>query len=169
MKERILTEEQTQRRRDSRRKWRNKNPDYTSKYKAEHLDHCKEVEMAYREAHKDDKREYDRVYRETNKERISSRKKSYHVHRSSAHKRVYDDCIGEWVCAICGVSDGVQLDVHHKNQCRDDNSPENLVCLCKNCHQALHRRWQNVVIPTLINNNLVDWQGNIILEEKTNG
>lgn len=43
-------------------------------------------------------------------------------------------------CRICG-RDGVEakLNVHHKDICRDHNYYSNLVTLCSDCHQAIHR------------------------------
>lgn len=33
--------------------------------------------------------------------------------------------------------------LHHKNKNNKDNRIENLVLLCPNCHQLLHRHWNN--------------------------
>lgn len=159
----MLSEEQKQKRRESRRKWRQKNPNYTKQYKLEHAERCQQMGSDYRIAHKDQKREYDKLYRQNNAEQIAERKRSYHAHRSSSHKRVYDDQVGVWECSLCGAVEGeIQLDIHHKNQDKTDNRPENLVCLCKTCHQLLHQKWSNQVIPSLIESGIVDWDGNII-------
>ncbi len=41
-------------------------------------------------------------------------------------------------CAICGISDWlnqkIQLELDHVNGCSEDNSEQNLRCLCPNCH-----------------------------------
>lgn len=39
-------------------------------------------------------------------------------------------------CAVCGDSD--ELVVHHINGDRDNNALENLVPMCKPCHQTIH-------------------------------
>jgi len=40
-------------------------------------------------------------------------------------------------CANCGDEEG--LEVHHINGDREDNDPENLIPLCRQCHRRLHR------------------------------
>lgn len=85
--------------------------------------------------------------------------------RGLPHKRVYTDGGGVWKCFYCGATheDGVELHIHHKNQDRTDNSFDNLVCLCADCHLGiLHSRWNSVTIPTLIRRGIVDWEGNIM-------
>lgn len=44
-------------------------------------------------------------------------------------------------CSRCGFvpEDICQLDTHHINEDHRDNSPENLVTLCANCHRLLHK------------------------------
>lgn len=42
-------------------------------------------------------------------------------------------------CEVCGIiSDN--LEVHHKNCNRSDNNPNNLITLCKCCHQRVHHK-----------------------------
>jgi ribosomal protein L37AE/L43A len=43
-------------------------------------------------------------------------------------------------CEHCG-SVGPRLGLHHKDEDRTNNSPENLLTLCPKCHTALH--WKN--------------------------
>lgn len=43
-------------------------------------------------------------------------------------------------CAICGYNDDNDislLDVHHIDENRDNNDPDNLIVLCPNCHRKL--------------------------------
>lgn len=40
-------------------------------------------------------------------------------------------------CVVCNESD--VLDVHHIDECKENNEVNNLVCLCPTHHQALHR------------------------------
>ena len=92
--------------------------------------------------------------------------------RGLPHKRAYTDNGGVWMCYYCGTTmeDGVELHIHHKDQDPTNNSFENLVCLCEQCHLGvLHRRWNNVVIPELIRRGIVDWEGNIREESVDNG
>lgn len=41
------------------------------------------------------------------------------------------------VCQDCGTADDI-LDVHHKDRNRENNSLDNLVLLCRPCHQRRH-------------------------------
>lgn len=87
--------------------------------------------------------------------------------RGLPHKRIYTDNGGIWECYYCKATreDGVELHIHHKDQVRTNNSFENLVCLCKQCHlHILHSRFNNETIPQLIRSGIVDWEGNIIKE-----
>lgn len=79
---------------------------------------------------------------------------------------MYEDSGREWKCEICGLRDVSKLQIHHKDQNSTNNDIENLVCLCKSCHTKLHNKWQNEVIPMLINNGVVNWDGKV--KEKIN-
>lgn len=47
---------------------------------------------------------------------------------------------GEDSCAICGYNKFQQaLQVHHKDMNRTNNSKDNLIILCSNCHTVLHK------------------------------
>jgi len=43
-----------------------------------------------------------------------------------------------WRCQVCGSMSG--LEVHHRQRRsqRGDDSEENLITLCSNCHRAIH-------------------------------
>ena len=76
------------------------------------------------------------------KREINAKSSEYHRQRDKTmgkpHKRVYTKNGGVWKCAMCGATheDGVQLDIHHKDQNRYNNNFSNLVCLCKQCHDG---------------------------------
>ena len=44
----------------------------------------------------------------------------------------------ERVCEICGSTRSI--DVHHKDHDFHNNSPENLMVLCRSCHMKIHRK-----------------------------
>lgn len=41
-------------------------------------------------------------------------------------------------CEVCGAI--IDLEVHHKDEDRTNNSPENLITLCESCHQRVHSK-----------------------------
>jgi hypothetical protein len=43
------------------------------------------------------------------------------------------------ICASCGFSNILALEVHHIDKNRDNNSIENLKVLCANCHTLTHK------------------------------
>jgi len=42
------------------------------------------------------------------------------------------------VCSLCGETERCCLEVHHKDRNRDNNSLDNLIVLCANCHLKVH-------------------------------
>lgn len=42
------------------------------------------------------------------------------------------------ICKRCGLKDARVLNVHHKDQNRRNNEPNNLVWLCMSCHYLVH-------------------------------
>lgn len=50
-------------------------------------------------------------------------------------------------CIVCGETKIV--DVHHLNENRKDNSPDNLVPVCPTHHQYIHSRYKNLVMPII--------------------
>ena len=52
-------------------------------------------------------------------------------------------------CAICGFNKVVAI--HHIDNNRHNNSPENLIPLCPNHHEMLHSKWSNEVVPLIEN------------------
>jgi len=47
-------------------------------------------------------------------------------------------------CKICGINDKRLLVVHHKDRKRTNNSLDNLVWLCLNCHYLVHHHNKKV-------------------------
>lgn len=50
-------------------------------------------------------------------------------------------------CIICGFDKVVA--VHHIDEDRSNNSPENLIPLCPNHHEMFHSEWKNEVAPLI--------------------
>ena len=46
-------------------------------------------------------------------------------------------------CSICGFSHLV--DIHHKDHNKSNNTKENLVVLCPNCHMLVHKKKMNLI------------------------
>lgn len=87
-------------------------------------------------------------------------KKEYLKKRGLLHKRVYTDGGGEWKCALCGTTwdDGAELHIHHKDQINSNNDFNNLVCLCRSCHEKVHNNWI-MCVKELVDLGIVDWTG----------
>jgi hypothetical protein len=53
----------------------------------------------------------------------------------------------ELVCSRCGYDEfSSSVDIHHVDHDRSNNSKENLIPLCSNCHKALHNgKWEHTV------------------------
>jgi nitrate/TMAO reductase-like tetraheme cytochrome c subunit len=47
-------------------------------------------------------------------------------------------------CAVCGERSNQHLDVHHINGDKHNNTPENLVALCRTCHMNMEHTSQEV-------------------------
>lgn len=56
----------------------------------------------------------------------------------SARKIVYLIENREKVCEICGST--VNVDIHHKDGNHQNNDSENLMLVCRSCHNKLHRQ-----------------------------
>ncbi len=107
-------------------------------------------------------------YKDPNKQR------EYHIeyrkYRRSIPKRVFTLNGGVWVCEICGATrdNGVQLDIHHKDQDSNNNKFDNLSCLCSKCHQKLHAQWYKNIIPRVITesirNGSRDWRDGHVID-----
>lgn len=57
--------------------------------------------------------------------------------RTSARKIMETIIKPEYKCAICGRTDK-KLDVHHKDGNCKNNNPDNLILLCRSCHNKHH-------------------------------
>lgn len=60
------------------------------------------------------------------------------------YRAIYLRAGGVLECARCGYDEfNCGIDVHHLDENRDNNTKENLIALCSNCHRALHNnKWQ---------------------------
>lgn len=59
-------------------------------------------------------------------------------HGRGSYRKILKRSGTEPVCALCGSTDDRVLIVHHKDVNRKNNSLENLVWLCRNCHYLVH-------------------------------
>ena len=71
----------------------------------------------------------------------STKNKSHYYHPSfktgiQAYRHIYRDSHKDIKCEKCGSTKF--LCIHHLDENRNNNSLENLQCLCKSCHQKLH-------------------------------
>lgn len=67
----------------------------------------------------------------------------------SNHEKVYDECYEQYgsKCFICYNSQNKKpvawdLIIHHLNHCHEDDRIENMIPVCRSCHQKLHRWWK---------------------------
>lgn len=58
-------------------------------------------------------------------------------------------------CAMCGLEEECCLQVHHIDEDRSNPSLENLIILCANCHNRIHRGGYNITEEILNNRELV--------------
>lgn len=63
---------------------------------------------------------------------------SIDIQTSKIHKKLLDEHIKEYKCENCGnttwLGNPIPLEVHHKDGNRHNNTIENFVLLCPNCH-----------------------------------
>lgn len=57
-----------------------------------------------------------------------------------------------YMCTQCGLSEsesqvkyGQELSVHHKDEDKENNDPDNLTTVCKGCHQRTHWNFDRIV------------------------
>lgn len=58
-------------------------------------------------------------------------------------------------CAMCGLEEECCLQVHHIDEDRSNPSLENLIILCANCHNRIHRGGYKITEEVLNNRELV--------------
>ena len=61
----------------------------------------------------------------------------YRPAHQSAHRIAYDVLGLEKKCELCGSMKSI--DVHHKDHDYKNNTPENIMVLCRSCHMKIHR------------------------------
>ena len=59
-------------------------------------------------------------------------------HGISAYRRILKATEKEQICTLCRTGDIRVLIVHHKDKNRKNNTIDNLVWLCHNCHYLVH-------------------------------
>jgi hypothetical protein len=111
------------------------------------------------------------------REKIFPKKDQYFCSRSCANsqggKAKVEKCglIGDrsiakkyykFECAVCGENRVV--DVHHIDENRDNNSPNNLIFLCPN-HHALYHRNKDVDVINIIEGHGIAWGDRLICNE----
>jgi len=64
----------------------------------------------------------------------------------NVYRRIALTNIKEPKCEICGWSNGIDdcLDIHHIDENRKNNTKENLIILCPNCHSVVTRGWGEI-------------------------
>lgn len=81
---------------------------------------------------------------------------SNNIRISSPMLRVYliESGIKEAVCEICGLSEWqgkpMPLELHHKNGNHQDNSEDNVMILCPNCHAQITRHITEATIEEVL-------------------
>lgn len=67
-----------------------------------------------------------------------------HGDSRSTGSKIARSIVPPGACVDCGIPDAP--DVHHKDKNNQNNSPENLVRLCKKCHYKYHRSWNLCIV-----------------------
>lgn len=65
----------------------------------------------------------------------------------------------EHKCAMCNIEEECVLQVHHIDKNRDNYSVDNLIILCANCHNRVHRGNYKIT-KEILNNRAVSIIGN---------
>lgn len=76
--------------------------------------------------------------------RNESKEQKWGAAHATARKITYLIGEREKKCELCGSTKSV--DVHHKDGDYRNNSPENLMTVCRSCHMKLHRPIQKVCV-----------------------
>jgi len=82
-------------------------------------------------------REYSKKERKKNSEHYRDREAKRHNEKAFDGNRFAVLDRDENKCVVCGLEQG--LVVHHKDCSKKNNSPENLITLCRGCHCQVHR------------------------------
>lgn len=69
----------------------------------------------------------------------SGEKHSNFKHGTASYREKMKRSTVKKLCGLCKIADMRVLAVHHKDKNRRNNSIENLVYLCHNCHHLVHR------------------------------
>lgn len=74
---------------------------------------------------------YNKKWRSRNKEKVNSNAREYVKKKNSLMRKLIANC-----CEKCKSQKS--LCIHHKNRNHFDNSPTNLMILCRKCHAKEH-------------------------------
>ncbi len=70
--------------------------------------------------------------------KVGHTEQDYRPAHLSAFHLAYDILGKEKKCELCGSSKSI--DVHHKDFDYKNNTPENIMILCRSCHMKIHRK-----------------------------
>lgn len=114
-------------------------------YYTEHKEYFKKYMKRYQEVHKERLKRWHAWYNTTEKRILYRRKKNieYRKKNISRQARRYALTGEEYTlmrvrCARCGFCE-YPCDIHHIDGKKNNNSKNNLISLCPNCHLGYHR------------------------------
>ncbi len=74
----------------------------------------------------------------------------------SAYRRILLATGQKQICTLCKTEDKRVLAVHHRDKNRKNNTVENLIWLCHNCHYLIHHHFDELnKLNRILTNNLV--------------
>jgi 5-methylcytosine-specific restriction endonuclease McrA len=110
---------------------------------------------------------YMRKYRLNNPDYVKkSTEKSYIKNRDNITIKRYEKIkVLGGKCSLCGIDNFLVLTIHHKDINHDNNSDDNLMVLCHNCHHVLHtnNKFRAETINWLLNNTNTKIPSDIVL------